>query len=570
MRRPARRPSRPAVLLGAALLLASGAGGARAARLELRGTALAPRQAEAALAGALAAPRDSAALARGLGELARRLQDQGHLDARARGAWTGGGDLAVEVEAGPLYRIASVAIAAPSAEDSAALAAGLGIVAGAPASPRGLGAAVERALSRAVDDGHPYAQLAITGWDAAGDTVRLRLAGARGPRVTVTRARVEGLVVTRPELAGRVLARLEGRPFDRGEAEAARDRLAQLGLFRSVAYEGLEGDADWSRGRLVYRVEEPRYNQFEGALGFQGDGAAVGLARLALGNLAGTGRAVRLSWQSRGRGLADFGARYAEPLLFGQPLRLEGGVEQQVQDTIYTRTRWGGRLWFLIGAREHLEAGYEEERVVQAEGPLEEASIQNTLFALERSTLEPPLAPRAGVRTRLGGTQAFKRERLRAGGTRTARASAFELEGAWHRPLGRASGVSLESRAAGRFSSERVLPLFERYPLGGAATLRGWDEEAFRVDRFALARLEWSAFLGEGAPRAFLFWDHAWTATRLEQAAGGDRLDVRHRDGFGFGLRLEAAGGVVGVDYGLAPGAGPLDGRVHLRLVSVF
>jgi outer membrane protein assembly factor BamA len=555
----------------AAATLAAGGTAAGAPRLVFRGEGLAPRQAEAALAAALAAPGDSAALARALGELVRRLQDAGHLSARAHGAWQGTDRLEVTAEAGPQRRLARIAVAAPSAEDSAAFAGALGLAAGSPASPGAVSAAIERALSKVVDDGHAYAQLGVSGWETAGDQVVLRLAGTRGPRVTVSRARVEGLVVTRPSVVARAVGRLEGAPYRRAAAGAVRDRIAQLGLFRSVSYEGLEGEADWSRAQLVYRVVEPRYNEFEGAVGFQGDAGAVGLARLSLGNLSGTGRAASLRWASRGPGLAEFGARYAEPLLFGWPVRLEGGVEQQLQDTIYTRTRWGGRFQFMITAQEKLEAGYEAERVVQGEGPLEEASLQNTVFALERSTLDSPVAPRRGVRTRLAGTQVFKRERLRSGERPSARASVVELDGAWHRPTGARTGLVLEGRAAGRFSSQRVLALYERTPLGGASTVRGWDEESFRVDRLLLSRLEWGAFLAAGGgQRAFVFWDHAWAGTRLERAGGGDRLEVRHIDGFGVGLRLEAAGGIVGVDYGLAPGAGLLEGRLHLRLVSVF
>jgi outer membrane protein assembly factor BamA len=277
-----------------------------------------------------------------------------------------------------------------------------------------------------------------------------------------------------------------------------------------------------------------------------------------------------LRWESRGRGRSDFEARYSEPLFFGAPARLEGALQQQIQDTLYARTRWGARARFMLGVQEHLEAGYEQERVVQERGTVERAEIQTTAFALERSTLDEPLAPRRGALTRVAATQSFKRETLRPAGERSARASAVEWRGEWHRPTGRAMGLSVELSGAGRFSTQRVLPLFERYPVGGAASLRGHDEEAFRVDRYGLARLEWRWFLGSGGERAFLFWDHAWMGTRLALADGGDRLEVLHQDGLGFGLRLQAAGGLVGVDYGLEPGHGPSEGRIHLQLVSTF
>jgi outer membrane protein assembly factor BamA len=434
-------------------------------------------------------------------------------------------------------------------------------------------------LRGVAEAGHPYARLSLSQFEVASDAaesgaapgVLLRYSGARGPRVVISGVRIEGLKVTRPDVAVRSVGRLAGRPWDRGAALAGRERLAQLGLFRSVTFEGLEGEADWGRARLVYRVEEARYNRFEAVAGFQGDAGTAGLARLELGNLLGTGRSAALRWESRGRRRSDFEARYAEPLLFGTPLRLEAVVQQQIQDTLYARTRWGGRARYAFGAQQEcLEAGYERERVVQEHGEMERAEIQSTMFALERNTLDQPLAPRRGTRTRLEASQSFKREVLRPTGERSARASALQLQGEWHWPLGRSAGVSLGLEGAGRLSSQRVLPLFERYPVGGAATLRGHDEEAFRVDRYALSRLEWRRFLGPGGQRVFLFWDHASMGTRLARPEGGDRLEVVHRDGLGFGLRLQAAGGLVGVDYGLEPGRPPLEGKIHLQLISAF
>jgi outer membrane protein assembly factor BamA len=561
--------------LGSALALASllaPGSAAPATRLDYRGTVLSSAQVQTLVAPWLRAPNDSAAAAAGLGAIVARLQDLGYLDARARG-WRdslNGDRLVLDVREGRRRRLASIAVHAASVEDSAALASALPLAAGSWTSPRTVDEAIQSALRRVADHGYPYADFLVSGWNVDSAGVHLALDSVRGPRVTVSRVQIDGLRVTRPEFAGRAVGRLVGQPFDRAAAEAGRERLAQLGLFRSVTYAGLRGEGDWHQGRLLYRVEEPRYNQLEGALGVQGAAGTVGLARLELGNLMGTGRDLGLRWESRGRGVSQFTARYLEPMVLGTPLQLEGTVDQQLQDTLYTRTQWGGRAGFTLSSQERLEIGYEGVRVVQATGSLEQAWIQNTVFALERTTLDDRIAPRRGTRARVSATQSFKRETLRPPGSQSARASAVEGTLELHQPRSTTSGFSLTLVTAGRFSSERILPLYERYSLGGATTLRGFDEDAFRVDRYALSRFEWSRYLGGHGQRALLFWDHAWTATRDPLPAGGDRLEQRQLDGLGFGLRLEAAGGLVGVDYGLEPGRGALEGKIHLQLVSNF
>lgn len=566
---------------GRALVLAIGAAvawgcaplpAAAAPRLDYRGSVLSAAQAQSLAAGWLRAPEDSAAAAAILGRIVGRLQELGYLDARASGQRdsVNADRLVLRVEEGRRYRLAEVRVQAGSSADSAAVRGALRLVPGGAASPRAVHEALDGAVRRLSDDAHPYAEIAVAGWAADSAGVRLSLAAELGPRVIIEQVRFEGLKVTQPAFARRAMGRLIGLPYRRASAEAARDRLSHLGLFRRVSYEGLEAGAVPTLGQLVYRVEEPRFNRFEGAVGVQGNAGTVGLARLDLGNLSGTGRALGLHWEARGKGVADFLARYREPLVFGLPLTAEGLVAQQVQDTLFTRTRWGARTGFALSNQERIEVGFEGERVVQSAGSLEQAWLQHTVFVLERSTLDSPLLPRKGSRARVSADQIFKRERLRPAATRTARASAVEGRIETHAPLGTTSGLALELALAGRFSSQRVLPLFERYPLGGAATLRGFDEEAFRVDRYALARTEWRVFLGDGGQRVALFWDHAFTQTRLASPTGGDRLELAHRDGLGFGLRVEAAGGLIGVDYGLEPGQGALAGKIHLQLISTF
>ena len=569
-----------ATVLNAAVLLdaSRAAAAARGERLDYAGEVLARPTVESLMERALRAgpsgvgSADTAALSAGLAAIVERLQGDGFLDARAAAEWTSGREprLAVRVSEGPRRRFSSIRIQTAPPSDSAQVAATLGLASGAWASPRAAGEAIERAVAAAVAAGHPYAELGVSGWSLDSAGVELTVAGQLGPRVMVTGTRVGGLKVTRAAVVEKSMGRLSGLPYNPAAAEAARDRLARLGLFERVSLVGLEGESDWSRARLVYQVEELRYNRFEGVVGMQGQGGAVGLARLDLGNLLGTGRAMGLGWEGRGAGLSSLSARYAEPFVLGTPLRLEAVIDHQVQDTFWVQTRWGARGRLPLAGAQWLEAGYEQQRVVQSGTDVEEADLYTTRLALERRPVPPAAAGRRGAGFRLAASHTRKTERLRPQGARSSQASAGELGGEWQRPVSRGSAVSLELAAAGRFSTEDVLPLYERYPVGGAATLRGYDEEQFRVDRYALSRLEWRMYLGPSQQRVFLFWDHAWMSTRLAQPDGGSRAVALARDGVGFGLRLESAGGLVGLDYGLEPGRPALEGKVHLRLVSTF
>jgi outer membrane protein assembly factor BamA len=543
-----------------------------APRLDYRGEGLSRHQAEALFAKALSAPGDSATLAQALRHLASGLQAAGYLDARVHARWDSAGAsprLDVTAEAGPRIKITSLAIDAPSPAESLTFASAISVRVGDWASTTALDEALNEAVRHAAAGGHPYAQLVVSQFEWDGQGAHVRLSGSLGPSVKVSEVRFEGMKVTGKSLAARAVGPIAGRSFDPRTAEAGRERLMRLGLFQSVTYEGLEGESDWTRARLVYRVEEPAYNRFEGAVAAQGEGGLAGLVHVELGNLAGSGRSLAASWQSRGEPGEALWARYVEPLVFGAPLRFEAMLEHQREDSLFLRARWSARLTFLLPGREKLEAGYEQDHVIDQTADEAEVNAQSTLFALDRDGRDAVLAPRRGTRLRVGASQTFKKEPLGTHGTRKSTLSSADGLADMHVALTRRMGAAWELSGAGRFGSERVLGIYERYPLGGATTLRGFDEQAFRVDRYLLSRLEWRWFAGTASQHLATFWDHAWTFTRLPTETGTRTETVNH-DAVGIGLRVVSPAGLVGVDYGLEPGRPPVEGKLHLRLVTQF
>ena len=338
----------------AALASAGPAWSAPAARLRIEGWPLAAREAEGWFAPALRAPADTAALAAALSRAEMRLQGSGWLDARLAAEWSAdSATLRLRAEPGARRRWGRLSLAVPAA-DSARFAPFFRWPQGEPVDPAALSAVVERALGEAEGHGHAWAQLALTGWEDDSSRIDVRLSGVLGPRVRVSGVRVDGLHTTRRDVAERALGRLAGAPYDPAAARAAAVRLGQLGVFTRAEFVGLEGGPQWESGRLAFKVSEPRYNRFEGAAGVQGEGGVVGLATMQLGNLLGTARSAELGWQSRGRGRSDFRLRYVEPFLAGLPFRLEAALHQELQDSTFTRTRWGARLGHALGTGDRI------------------------------------------------------------------------------------------------------------------------------------------------------------------------------------------------------------------------
>jgi outer membrane protein insertion porin family len=550
-------------------------GATRIARVRIAG---APADAEAVARRAfdLAAGTepDSARTALAIARTVSALQGEGWLDARvdslAPGPVDGGrADLVVHVGAGRRYRIGAVLWDGLTTLSRAEAEAATGLATGRPFRPAELSAGIDRLLEAYEARALPDARALVADLEPKDGAVRIALRVFEGDSLTVKDVAFEGARTTRRSVLEKSVRGVVGLPYNPAAIDAARRRLFDLGVFRRVG-EPRVGTFGAERGVVTFPLEEANANVFDGAIGFQGEGGTVtGLADLSLGNLGGTARRALLHWEGRGRGVSEFRAGYAEPLLFGLGLRGEADFAQHVEDTLYTRSRGtlrfalatarGARLWLALGA----------DRTVLEQGPVERATTSSTEAGYEFDRRDDALRPRRGVRAVLSSATVWKREHLRPTGSRRATQLAAAARAEGHRRLGEASGLAAALEGGLRLSNEAAIPFYDLEPIGGARQLRGYREGEFRASRWGILRLEAGLFPAGGS-RAFAFVDQGVMNRAVADSSGATTSRPLYRVGYGVGFEVPSGLGLVNVSLGWGRGDGPLDGKLHVALTNRF
>jgi outer membrane protein insertion porin family len=514
-------------------------------------------------------------LDRALAAILSAYRDLGHLHAAVTAVEVVEGSAGVRVrfriDEGSPVLLGPVDIVGNDLHGDAEIRELLGLRPGQPFVAAAFQEGVERLLDRYDNEGRPFASVEPRDlvW---GETVRFTLAVHEGSPVQVDAIRVAGNRVTRPAVVQRIAGLEPGEPFVQARLARAEARLRRSGLFAAVEPIELAQGVDRNRHELLVRVREGRTNTMNGAVGYGGDGQGLtGLFELALGNLAGSGRRASTRWEGRGQGVAVYQLRYAEPWVFGSPITGQLGVGRTIQDTLYSRTSWSVAGEVELGGELTLTTGWERESTVQYAGLVRGTSRDALLTGAAWDTRDSRLNPTRGLRMAAEVRLARKVLHLRDGYPE-ARAGATLASGEIEKahPLGRQWVTVARARAAGIVSEEDVIPFYELYPLGGAESLRGYREEQFRGSSTVLVQFEERYLLGSDGSRLVGFVDVGQVSTSGTVLAVPGEPTRRVLVGYGAGLRVGTRLGLVGLDYGLGEGDGPLDGKLHFGLEAAF
>ena len=461
----------------------------------------------------------------------------------------------------------------------------LGLRQGTPFSQADFEGGIDKILALYSERGYPKAEIEPMEFHLSEEqgTVDLHLQIREGNQVRIGEVKLTGLQKTKPEVVLRELPVQTGDVFDQRKIDESFHRLVNLGYFYEVSPSLLEEGTTSEEVIFNAKVTEARTGRFSGVIGyapptteFEGAPQLTGVIEATETNLLGTGRGANFLWKSGLLRTLKMG--YAEPWAFGKPIKIGfeySQVKQRNQFTDAESSENAASVTVAARLRRLFEGslGFSYKRI---EFPANAPFLRATSPAMHSPTTEvaDPVG-QSGVKygVILGLTRDSRdyflnptRGRLDhvafefSRGDFKLRKLWIDLRGyfpTWHRQV---IAVGLHGAAAWGDN----IPPTELFYLGGANTLRGYDEDWFFGPRRVYANIEYRLLVGRTS-QFFVFTDLG-AVTQVDQPTVFDPLRV----GYGFGMRLESKGGLLRMDYGLAEGRSALEGKIHVNLGTSF
>jgi outer membrane protein assembly factor BamA len=450
---------------------------------------------------------------------------------------------------------------------------------------------IETSISSLLTDfenrGFPFAAVKIQSVHFYDDSISkdhyadIYLALEEGRQSRIDKIEVNGNTSTKDYVITRELRIDSGEEYSQKKIENLPRRLNKLRYFDPVPVPQFYIDSQ-NNGVLLVNVKERNTNNFDGIIGYvppandNESGYVTGLVNVTLRNIFGTGRAAAVRWQKLTRSNQELELKYLEPWLFGFPFNLNADLFQRIQDTTYVQRRLGGALEFLATEDISASAFVSTEEIIPTERTVPVFTVYNsssltTGLGLKIDLRDDPLAATGGFLFETG--YSFSRKKINGP--------------AEYIQPGMETNINLQRITVGfgafyEVFSRNVLalsvngkelngPFFEQSDLwrfGGTRTVRGYREEQFLASRIAWSNLEYRLMLTQRS-YAFLFFDAGYYFLDADPERGISKLED-YILGYGLGITVETAIGLLGVSFALAQGDSFSEGKIHFGIINEF
>lgn len=335
-------------------------------------------------------------------------------------------------------------------------------------------------------------------------------------------------------------------------------------------------------GVLEISVSEKSTNNFDGILGYvpaaqnESNGYFTGFVNINLRNIFGTGRETIIRWEQLNRFTQELELKYLEPWLFSYPFNFNISYFQRKQDSTYVQRKIGGAIEYL--ATENISASLilENESIIPSIDRKVPVNIfnSNSIYSglqLKLDYRDDLYSPKSGIY--FSSIYKYKSKNISNNIliNITPNKTKFDYNnyelyfGIYYQIF------QNQVLALGIHAKEMIGDFFEisdYYKLGGTNSLRGYKENQFLGNRILWTNLEWRSMLSLSS-YIFAFLDYGYYLIDKDE----NRNILKNSDylyGFGLGLSLNTALGIMRVSYALSEGKSFSEGLIHFGILNDF
>jgi outer membrane protein assembly factor BamA len=446
---------------------------------------------------------------------------------------------------------------------------------------------INNLLTDLENKGFPFASVRIqsvylyddtTGDDHLAD-LYLRL--DEGKKSTIDKIEVTGNTSTKDYVIVRELRIEPGEEYNQKKVDNLPRRLNKLRYFDPVPTPSFYLDSK-NEGILQIKVKERNTNNFDGIIGYippqkeTETGYVTGMVNITLRNIFGTGRAASINWEKLTRVSQELQLKYLEPWLFGYPFNLNAHLFQRIQDSTYVQRIIGGGLEYLATEDISANAFVLFETVIPTVRQVPVFTVYNsssitTGVGLKIDLRDDPLATLNGFifensysysKKTINGPPEYISEGLQTEINLQRITAGF---GAFFEIFPR-NVIAL--KVNGEELSGPFFELSDLWRFGGTKTVRGYREEQFLASRCAWTNLEYRLMLSLRT-YIFTFFDSGYYLLEENSDIGIQRGE-NFIFGYGLGIALDTAVGLLGVSFAFADGDSFSEGKIHFGIVNDF
>ena len=426
---------------------------------------------------------------------------------------------------------------------------------------------IERTVNLYSERGHPMVevQLAEVVANSENCELDLRLQIDEKEIIRIASVKISGSRKTKDKIVLRELPVQAGDIFDQRKIDQSFRQLINLGYFYKVNSNLLEMAETPNQIKVHARVIDARTGRINGVIGYapatsQSDNMPrlTGLIKVSEMNLFGTGRRLNFRWKSSL--LKTVLISYTEPWMLGKPISIGGKYEQiKRQDQISANMSKEKSVGLTVSARFNpvfrgtLTASLKQINLsaIETSGKLNGMKY-GVAFSITRDSRDYFLSPTRGRRDHI----AFEISR----GNFKLWKLWIDLEQyikTWENQV-----ISTGLHAASAWGQD--VPWIEMFSLGGANSLRGYDEDFFFGQRRLYGNIEYRLLIGY-ISQVFGFIDIG-SVTKSTKSTIFEPIKV----GYGLGARIESKGGILQINYALSRESALLQGKIHVNLGASF